>query len=348
MGTPEPLTIRELWGSACRPVQRGRGQRPRPSAGLAPGCAPAASSRSSLPVERRPAGRGLRTRVMAFLHVIPAPTSPGHLRGLFLERGGFPHSELLGKKRHRALERGSCDPEAHFSWPVRSSRLLASRGGPRPQGRDERAARGGPHAARFLHVAPTAQGAGAAGRRQARADTWRAEPRRVAPLPARASGSPSAPWRLRQNPQSVRILQPAPLPGPSSSASVTPASLLPTRSPTSGPQVCCSLHLRPLPRPCHVATAQTRPATPGAAQALGGPSPLPRPAEGPAHARAEQRLGARNTTPHVRLRPGAPRDKLGPHYRSRPAASSLGAVPREKARVWDREGGRGEERRPTE
>lgn len=221
-------------------------------------------------------------------------------------------------------------------------------GGPRPQGRDERAARGGPHAARFLHVAPTAQGAGAAGRRQARADTWRAEPRRVAPLPARASGSPSAPWRLRQNPQSVRILQPAPLPGPSSSASVTPASLLPTRSPTSGPQVCCSLHLRPLPRPCHVATAQTRPATPGAAQALGGPSPLPRPAEGPAHARAEQRLGARNTTPHVRLRPGAPRDKLGPHYRSRPAASSLGTVPREKARVWDRERGRGEERRPTE
>lgn len=103
------------------------------------------------------------------------------------------------------------------------------------------------------------------------------EPRRAAPLPARASGSPSAPWRLRQNPQSVRILQPAPLPGPTSSASVTPASLLPTRSPTSGPQVCCSLHLRPLPRPCHVATAQTRPATPGAAQALGGPSPLPRP-----------------------------------------------------------------------
>lgn len=128
VGTPEPLTIRELWGSACRPVQRGRGQRPRPSAGLAPGCAPAASSRSPLPVERKPAGRGLRTRVMAFLHVIPAPTSPGHLRGLFLERGGFPHSELLGKKRHRALERGSCDPEAHFSWPVRSSRLLASRG----------------------------------------------------------------------------------------------------------------------------------------------------------------------------------------------------------------------------
>lgn len=126
VGTPEPLMIRELWGSACRPVQPG--QRPRQSAGLAPGCVPAASSWSPLPVERRPAGRGLRTRVMAFLHVIPAPTSPGHLRGLFLERGGFPHSELLGKKRHRALERGSCDPEAHFSWPGRSSRLLASRG----------------------------------------------------------------------------------------------------------------------------------------------------------------------------------------------------------------------------
>lgn len=150
-------------------------------------------------------------------------------------------------------------------------------GGPRPQGRDERAARGGPHAARFLHVAPTAQGAGAAGRRQARADTWRAEPRRVAPLPARASGSPSAPWRLRQNPQSVRILQPAPLPGPSSSASVTPASLLPTRSPTSGPQVCCSLHLRPLPRPCHVATAQTRPATQHQAQHRRWAAPLPSP-----------------------------------------------------------------------
>lgn len=81
--------IRELWGSACRPVQRGRGQRPRQSAGLAPGCAPAASSRSFLPVERKPAGRGLQTRVKAFLHVIPAPTSPGHLRGLFLERGVF-------------------------------------------------------------------------------------------------------------------------------------------------------------------------------------------------------------------------------------------------------------------
>lgn len=197
-------------------------------------------------------------------------------------------------------------------------------GGPRPQGRDERAARGGPHAARFLHVAPTAQGAGAAGRRQARADTWRAEPRRVAPLPARASGSPSAPWRLRQNPQSVRILQPAPLPGPSSSASVTPASLLPTRSPTSGPQVCCSLHLRPLPRPCHVATAQTRPATPGAAQALGGPSPLPRP-----RGRAGACAGG--------AAPG------GAEYH--PARAP---APREKARVWDREGGRGEERRPTE
>lgn len=38
VGTPEPLTIRELWGSACRPVQRGEDSAP----GRAPGSPQAA------------------------------------------------------------------------------------------------------------------------------------------------------------------------------------------------------------------------------------------------------------------------------------------------------------------
>lgn len=54
-----------------------------------------------------------------------APTSSEHLRGLFLERRDLSHSESLGKKRNRALERGSCDPDGPFLVAC-GSRLLAS------------------------------------------------------------------------------------------------------------------------------------------------------------------------------------------------------------------------------